>query len=326
MHNPTSMFYTSLLFLAFIFGVNASPIAHPQAVTATIAPSGPSQPGCTHSYSGVFGIAVMNISTLNSTSTSSTQLGKRQGSDSSQATPTLTVGVVSQIGDGQIQGGMHTVTMTPTPTSQTSTATVTITPISQIGDGQIQNPTGSAPTAAERAASTESPSDPGCAATPRPQESNGNTSTGTNTGEVSPETALPSTTSANSTTSASRSSTPSETGSVEVSSLVSCLSNSTLKLTLSNGTLLDARNRTGYIASNYQFQFDGPPQAGAIYTSGWSVCDSEDGSGSPTLALGGNTTFYQCLSGKFYNLYTINWAAQCSPVQLKVTGLVQCGS
>jgi hypothetical protein len=104
---------------------------------------------------------------------------------------------------------------------------------------------------------------------------------------------------------------------------VSCLTNSTLRLSLSNNTLLDGRNRTGYIASNYQFQFDGPPQSGALYTAGWSVCDVGSG-GSPTLALGGNTTFWQCLSGGFYNLYTENWAAQCSPVQLRIVGLVQC--
>jgi hypothetical protein len=49
-----------------------------------------------------------------------------------------------------------------------------------------------------------------------------------------------------------------------------------------------------------------------------------DTDGGQALALGGNTTFYQCLSGKFYNLYTENWAAQCSPVQLRVVRLVDC--
>lgn len=33
-----------------------------------------------------------------------------------------------------------------------------------------------------------------------------------------------------------------------------------LTLTLQNGLLKDALGRTGYIAANYQFQFDGPPQ------------------------------------------------------------------
>ena len=120
------------------------------------------------------------------------------------------------------------------------------------------------------------------------------------------------------------------------SSLVSCLTNSTLRLSLNgDGVLVDGKNRTGYIAENLQFQFDGPPQSGAIYTAGWSVCpvdadaDAGDGGqgqgqGQMTLALGGSTTFYQCLSGSFYNLYTENWAAQCSPVQLRVVRLVDC--
>ncbi|KAF8540930.1 hypothetical protein BDD12DRAFT_733432, partial [Trichophaea hybrida] len=58
--------------------------------------------------------------------------------------------------------------------------------------------------------------------------------------------------------------------------------------TLSNGVLKDNLGRTGYIADNRQFQFDGPPQSGAIYTSGFSAC--EDG----TLALGGSNKFYAC--------------------------------
>lgn len=33
-----------------------------------------------------------------------------------------------------------------------------------------------------------------------------------------------------------------------------------LELTLADGVLKDAQQRTGYIAANYQFQFDGPPQ------------------------------------------------------------------
>lgn len=85
-------------------------------------------------------------------------------------------------------------------------------------------------------------------------------------------------------------------------------------MTLSGGILKDAQGRTGYIASNNQFQFDAPPQAGAIYTSGFSVC--QDGS----LALGSDTTWYQCLSGDFYNLYDENDAGQCSPVHIVVIG------
>jgi len=84
-----------------------------------------------------------------------------------------------------------------------------------------------------------------------------------------------------------------------------------LELTLSNSGLKDAAGRTGYIASNYQFQFDNPPQAGAIYTSGFSLCSNN------TLALGGSAIWYQCLSGDFYNLYDRSWAAQCVPIYIE---------
>lgn len=100
--------------------------------------------------------------------------------------------------------------------------------------------------------------------------------------------------------------------------MVACASNSTLALTLADGILHDAKGRTGYIAANYQFQFDAPPQAGALFTSGFSVC------GNGSLALGGSNVFYQCLSGNFYNLYDRHWAAQCSPVTINTLMLKQC--
>ncbi|EXJ95297.1 hypothetical protein A1O1_00417 [Capronia coronata CBS 617.96] len=81
-----------------------------------------------------------------------------------------------------------------------------------------------------------------------------------------------------------------------------------LELTLSGSVLHDQAGRTGYIASNYQFQFDAPPQAGAIYTSGFSLCSNN------TLALGGSAIWYECLSGDFYNLYDRDWAPHCFPV------------
>ncbi len=76
--------------------------------------------------------------------------------------------------------------------------------------------------------------------------------------------------------------------------------------------LTDARGRTGYIASNYQLQFDNPPQAGAIYTAGFSVCANR------SLALGSSAVFWECKSGNFWNLYDRNWAEQCSPVDILV--------
>jgi hypothetical protein len=90
-----------------------------------------------------------------------------------------------------------------------------------------------------------------------------------------------------------------------------------LTIKLAGGQLTDAEGRTGYIASNYQFQFDAPPQTGAIYTGGFSVC------ANGSLALGGSNIFYECLSGSFYNLYDRSWAAQCEPVLIDV---LPCGS
>ncbi|MCJ1390742.1 hypothetical protein MMC18_003603 [Xylographa bjoerkii] len=97
--------------------------------------------------------------------------------------------------------------------------------------------------------------------------------------------------------------------------IVSCGSSGTLVETLSGGQLFDSHGRTGYIAANYQFQFDGPPQQGAIYTGGFSVC------ANGTLALGGSAIFYQCLSGTFYNLYDQSTGGQCSPVFINA---IQC--
>jgi hypothetical protein len=87
-----------------------------------------------------------------------------------------------------------------------------------------------------------------------------------------------------------------------------------LTMTLNGGVLVDQANRTGYIASNYQFQFDAPPQAGAIYTGGFSLCSNG------SLALGGSAIFYQCLSGTFYNLYDRNWAEHCNAVYILAIG------
>jgi len=85
-----------------------------------------------------------------------------------------------------------------------------------------------------------------------------------------------------------------------------------LTVNLAGGQLHDAEGRTGYIAANYQFQFDKPPQQGALYTGGFSVCSNE------SLALGGSSVFYECLSGSFYNLYDRSWAAQCEPVLINI--------
>ncbi|KAL2127479.1 hypothetical protein VTI74DRAFT_10671 [Chaetomium olivicolor] len=95
-----------------------------------------------------------------------------------------------------------------------------------------------------------------------------------------------------------------------------CHGEGTLVLALSDTVLTDSLGRTGYIASNYQFQFDNPPQAGALYTAGFTRCANH------TLAFGNSTVFYQCRSGTFYNLYDRWWAKQCEPVEIVV---IPCG-
>jgi hypothetical protein len=85
-----------------------------------------------------------------------------------------------------------------------------------------------------------------------------------------------------------------------------------LTISLANGQLTDEKGRTGYIASNFQFQFDAPPQDGAIFTGGFSVCSNG------SLALGGSAVFFECLSGGFFNLYDRSFAAQCEPILIDI--------
>lgn len=93
----------------------------------------------------------------------------------------------------------------------------------------------------------------------------------------------------------------------------SCDAAGSLTLTLADGKLTDSQGRIGAIVANRQFQFDGPPpQAGTIYASGWSACSNG------SLAIGGATTFYQCLSGTFYNLYDQSVGEQCNAVTLQI--------
>ena len=87
-------------------------------------------------------------------------------------------------------------------------------------------------------------------------------------------------------------------------------------LDLKKSILTDNKGRTGYISSSYQFQFDGPPQSGALITAGFSACSNG------SLALGSTSVFWQCLSGDFYNLYDRNFAPQCEPIEIVI---MPCG-
>jgi len=89
------------------------------------------------------------------------------------------------------------------------------------------------------------------------------------------------------------------------------LATGALTLSLNNGILKDQAGRTGYIASNYQFQFDNPVQAGARQQSGFSLC------GNQSLALGSSAIFYQCNSGNLNNLYSQSIGGQCYPIYIQ---------
>lgn len=171
----------------------------------------------------------------------------------------------------------------------------------QIHDGQVQLQTTMAPVSEYKDG--------------QPQAPTVSTATATVASEA-PDAQIVATT-APTTTAAATSAAAAETSSSSVK-MVACDAPGDLAITLDNGILHDAEQRTGYIASNFQFQFDGPPQAGAIYTAGFSIC------GNSSLALGGSNVFYQCLSGSFYNLYDRKWAAQCSPVTVTALELQQC--
>ena len=74
---------------------------------------------------------------------------------------------------------------------------------------------------------------------------------------------------------------------------------------------MDQAGRTGYVAANDQFQFDDPPQTGAIYTAGFSLCENN------TLALGDTVIWWQCLSGDFYNIYANKRGNQCNEIYIE---------
>lgn len=127
----------NLAFLAAAAVVNASPMPRPQAVTANISPSSPAPSGCMPNYSGSFGIVAMNI-TAGAAPAAVSQIsdGQPQGGSSAPAP-------ASQISDGQPQAptGVAPVTTISDGQPQAPTGAPAPAPVSQISDGQIQGPT-----------------------------------------------------------------------------------------------------------------------------------------------------------------------------------------
>lgn len=98
----------------------------------------------------------------------------------------------------------------------------------------------------------------------------------------------------------------------------SCKGAGFLNMTLSDSLLRDSHGRAGAIVANKQFQFDGPPpQSGTIYAAGWSIYNG-------ALALGNQTTFYECKSGDFFNLYSELIGDQCYAVEFSLLEFVDC--
>lgn len=181
--------------------------------------------------------------------------------------------------------------------------TIMMMPAAQIGDGQVQAPAGTAtyaPVTVISDGQPQAPTLPTSSAAPVTQIDDAQTHVPTTAAPTPVVSSAP------------------ESSSVGTIRNLACESEGTLALTLADGVLKDAQGRTGYIADNFQFQFDAPPQAGAIITSGFSACDNG------TLALGGSNVFYQCLSGDFYNLYDRGWAPQCSPITINLLELQDC--
>lgn len=248
----------------------------------------------------------------------------------------MTMGMISMISDGQIQAPVTHAAMTVMPVSQITDGQIqapksTPAPVSQISDGQVQAPK------ATPVAQISDGQIQASKAAPVTQISDGQVQAGKTTvapvsqiSDGQPQASKATATAVSQISDGQPQATavsqvsdgqPQATGAAASSpmmGLVACVTDSTLALTLSDGILLDSKGRTGYIASNYQFQFDKPAQAGAIYTAGFSVCSNG------SLALGGSAVFYQCLSGSFYNLYSTNWAPQCVPVLIETLMLESC--
>jgi len=198
--------------------------------------------------------------------------------------------VLYQIGDGQVQAPIKPapIPLAPKKTPDAFAPLPTGAPrVSQIGDGQIQAPTGKpARLPAPSGPAPKGPAPKGPAAGP-----------------------------------------PSMNGMASMPGMMKRAANyctggsKPVRMKLSNGILKDQNGRTGYIADNRQFQFDAPPQAGAQLTAGYSLCKIGDAS---FLALGQSTTWWQCLSGEFFNLYDKNVAPQCNAVRFIILNADDC--
>ncbi|CAI4533129.1 BDN_1c_G0022570.mRNA.1.CDS.1 [Saccharomyces cerevisiae] len=320
----------------------------PKDPWSTLTPSATYKGGITD-YSSTFGIAVEPIATTASSKAKRAAAISQIGDGQIQATTKTTAAAVSQIGDGQIQATTKTKAAAVSQigdgqiqaTTKTTSAKTTAAAVSQIGDGQIQATTKTKAAAISQigdgqiqattkttAAAVSQIGDGQIQATTKTtaaavsQIGDGQIQATTNT-TVAPvsqitDGQIQATTLTSATIIPSPAPAPITNGTDPVTA-ETCKSSGTLEMNLKGGILTDGKGRIGSIVANRQFQFDGPPpQAGAIYAAGWSITPEGN------LALGDQDTFYQCLSGDFYNLYDKHIGTQCNAVHLQAIDLVNC--
>ena len=268
----------------------------PKDPWSTLTPSATYKGGITD-YSSSFGIAIEAVAT--SASSVASSKAKR---------------AASQIGDGQVQAATTTAAV-----SKKSTAAA----VSQITDGQVQAAKSTAAAASQISDGQVQAAKSTAAAAS--QISDGQVQATTSTKAAASQITDGQIQASKTTSGASQVSDGQVQATAEVKDandpvdVVSCNNNSTLSMSLSKGILTDRKGRIGSIVANRQFQFDGPPpQAGAVYAAGWSITPEGN------LALGDQDTFYQCLSGDFYNLYDKHIGSQCHEVYLQAIDLIDC--
>ena len=286
----------------------------PKDPWSTLTPSATYKGGITD-YSSSFGIAIEAVATSASSVASSkakraaSQIGDGQvqaATTTAAVSKKSTAAAVSQITDGQVQAAKSTAAAaSQISDGQVQAAKSTAAAVSQITDGQVQ--------AAKSTAAAAS------------QISDGQVQATTSTKAAASQITDGQIQASKTTSGASQVSDGQVQATAEVKDandpvdVVSCNNNSTLSMSLSKGILTDRKGRIGSIVANRQFQFDGPPpQAGAIYAAGWSITPEGN------LALGDQDTFYQCLSGDFYNLYDKHIGSQCHEVYLQAIDLIDC--
>lgn len=309
------MKYSTLVSIAAFISTSLAATV-PDEHYSTLSPSAKIPSGASTDFSGTFGIQVVTVESASALSTDTATSTLTRNDNKKEATPvaqitdgqvqhqtTGGVSAIKQISDGQIQ---HQTTVQPVAQIsdgqiQHQTVKASATPVQQIGDGQIQHQTTAA--AATTASAVKQIND---------GQIQHQTTTAENVAKAQSDGQ------AIATGSPSSNSTLSDDDDLSSTIPKACSSANNLEMTLHDSVLKDTHERWGAIVANHQFQFDGPiPQAGTIYSAGWSIKDGY-------LYLGDSNIFYQCLSGDFYNLYDENVAKQCSAVKLSVIEFVNC--